>query len=289
MVSTLSQLRPLRWQGLSLDLPGTWDPVKLEGDASQGLMLLADLTRPKLGMRWKTLKSKTDVAKSVESAMVDEVGRLAANETVDTTPPGDEWQAGKLYIEPDPPGRDVWVGYSRATKRLVQVVYHVQGRDRVLPDQVLPTLADESADWAIFDLSCTPLPGSVLEKHRLNVGDLALEFHADRKPLVIRQIAVASVALTRQPIERWLAAQQLTRKKFYRPIEQPQPIEIGGLKGVSRRIVRRRRHFLMRSLQKTLIGVALLDESRDKLLIVEAPEMQDLEPIIRSIGRTHKD
>jgi len=74
-----------------------------------------------------------------------------------------------------------------------------------------------------------------------------------------------------------------------RQLQQPQPIEIGGFKGVSRRIVRRRRHFLMRSLQKTLIGVALLDASRDKLLIVEAPESQDLEPIVNSIGWAQKN
>lgn len=284
MTTATSHLRPLRWQGLSLDLPGTWDPVKLEGDASQGLILLADLTRPKLGVRWKTLKKNADIEKSVESLLNDEIGRLAAREAIDAAPPGQNWQAGTLYIEPDPPGRDVWIGFSRATRRLVQVIYHVQGRDRVLPDHVLPTLADESSDWAIFDLSCTPLPGSTLLKQRLNVGDLSLEFLANRRPLVVRQIAVASVALTRQPIERWLAAQQAMRKKYYRPIEQPRPVEISGLIGVSRRIVRRRRHFLMRSLQKTLMGVALLDESRDKLLIVEAPESQDLEPIVRSIG-----
>ena len=71
MPSATSQLRPVRWQGLGLDLPAGWDPVKLEGDASQGLMLLADLTRPKLGVRWKTLKKKADVAKTVAV----EVGR----------------------------------------------------------------------------------------------------------------------------------------------------------------------------------------------------------------------
>lgn len=289
MASAVSQLRPVRWQGLSLDLPAGWDPVKLEGDAGQGLMLLADLSRPKIGLRWKTLKKKTDVAQAVASAMQDEVGQLAAKEATQVDPPGETWQSGTLYIEPDPPGRDVWIGYSRSSNRLVQVVYHVQGRDRVMAETVLPSLSDESPDWSIFDLSCTPQSGSTLVRHRLNVGDLTLEFEANRRPLVVRQIAVASVALVRQPIERWLASHQLTRKKYYRPIEQPQPIEIAGLKGVRRRMVRRRRHFLMRSLQKSLVGVALLDPTRDKLLIVEAPDTQDLQPIVESIGRAMKN
>ena len=284
MSETSTQLRPLRWQGLRLDLPDRWDPVKLEGDADGGMILLADLHRPRLGVRWKALKKKADPAKSVDAAMRDEVGALAADEATLTSPNGD-WEFGQLYTEPETPGRDVWIGVSRVTRRLVQVIYHAHHRDRMLADSVLPTLGDNAAgEWSIFDLSCRLPAGAKLIKHRLNVGDLTLEFEIDRKPLIVRQIAVASVALTRQPIERWLASQQLGKKKFYRPTEQPQPVEIAGLKGIRRTMVRRRRHFLMRSLHKLVLGVALRDESRDKLLILESPDLAVITDAVKTIG-----
>ncbi len=279
----------LAWQGWQLSLPGRWDPVKLEGDFSRGMVLLADLQRPRLGVRWQTLKKNADVAKSVERAMRDEVGELATKESCPADPPGEGWQAGRLYIEPEPPGRDVWIGFNRGSGRLFQVIHHVRRRDRVLVDSILPTFADGvTGEWSIFDLSCRVPDSAKLVAPKLNVGDLSLEFEIDRKPLIVRQIAVASVALARQSIGRWLAAQQAAKKKHYRPIEQPQSIEwmIAGqsLEGIRRTMTRRRRHVLLRWKPKSLIGVALHDVARDKLLILEAADEKTLRTVAETVG-----
>ncbi len=283
MTTLAPHLQPsLCWQGWRIDLPDRWDPVKLEGDAIKGLILLADLERPRLGVRWQTLKKSADVAKAVERAMRDEIGQLAADEAIPTSP-SDQWVGGQLYCDPEPPGRDVWIGFSRATNRLFQLSYHCQRRDRVLADKLLPTLSDAAAgDWAIYDLNYRLPAAAKLVRQRLNVGDLSLEFEVDRKPLVIRQIAAASVTLQRQPIERWLASHQGLRKKHYRPIEQPRPIELARGVGVARTITRRRRHFLLRRLPKLLSGVAIHDMQRDKILIFEATD----EAMIRAIADT---
>lgn len=280
---------PLCWHGWRLDLPERWDPVKLEGDASKGMILLADLEHPHLGVRWQTLKKKADAYKAVERAMLDEVGSLAAKEAIPATPPGDGWEHGLLYTEPDPPGRDVWVGFSRTTNRVFQLAYHVRGRDRVLVDKLLPTLVDGTAGhWSIFDLNYRLPATATLTKQRLNVGDLALEFEIDKKPFVVREIAAASVTLQRQSIERWLASHQSARKKHYRPIEQPRPFEVNKdgqmIRGVARTITRRRRHFLLRRLAKTLVGVALHDESRNKILLYEAADEATIRQLLESEG-----
>lgn len=285
----LHQPTSLAWQGWRLSLPGRWDPVKLEGSFDRGTILLADLQRPRLGVRWQSLKKNAVAEEAVERAMRDEVGELATKESCPANPPGDDWRFGRLYIDPEPPGRDVWVGFSRTTGRLFQVIHHVRRRDRMLVETILPTLADGvEGDWSIFDLSCRLPAGAKLVKPKLNVGDLALEFEIDRSPINVRQIAVASVALTRQPLARWLAAQQSGKSKHYRPIEQPQPIEwtIAGqpMEGLRRALTRRRRHVLLRWKPKTLIGIALHDVTRDKLLIVEAVSEDVTRAVAESIG-----
>jgi len=268
-----------------MDLPERWSPVKLDGNASKGMVLLADLHRPRLGVRWQTLKEKADVTKAIDRAMRDEVGELAAKECVDALPPGGDWIGGKLYVEPQPPGRDVWIGYSRTTRRLFQVIHHAKHRDAALRDQLLPTLSDDAAgEWSIFDLSCKLPPDAKLLKHRLNVGDLTLEFTRGRDVFAVRQIAVASVALQRQPIEKWLVSQQSARKQFYRAAAVSRPATMLEYDGITRTLVRRRRHFVLRWKPKNIIGFAVHDESRDKLLILESSNETELLKIVESVG-----
>jgi hypothetical protein len=278
----------LSWHGWSIELPARWDPVKLEGDTDKGMILLADLHRPRLGVRWMKLSKRADVAKSVRKSLLAEVGVLAAGEAVNGAPPGDNWIEGRLYIEPKPPGRDVWVGYSKATSRLFEVVYHAKHRDRMLAETVLPALSDGHAgEWSIFDLACTLPEAAKLERQVLNVGDLRLEFRLKREPIVVRQIAVASVALTRQPLDKWLLIHQNPRKKFYRPAEKPQEIEwtINGqvMKGLRRNLRRRRRYFFLWQVPKRIVGVVLRDETRDKLLIVEGPDEKTVRDVVESM------
>ena len=70
----------LAWQGWQLSLPPRWDPIKLEGGFDVGYALLADTHRPRLAIRWRTLRARDAKADRIRRAMRDEVGILAAGE-----------------------------------------------------------------------------------------------------------------------------------------------------------------------------------------------------------------
>src|SRR5277367_4921958 len=108
--------RVVCWQGWQIEMPRRWDPVKLEGDHAEGYALFADSLRPRLGLRWQTPKRKRkfnpDIA--VRLALRNEVGQLAADEArpLAVIRGSDPFMTALLYIEPQPPGRDVLSLYS---------------------------------------------------------------------------------------------------------------------------------------------------------------------------------
>src|SRR4051812_6330284 len=134
------------WQGWQIRLPSRWNPLKLEGDYAKGEILFADMDRPRLGMRWRTVAAKRF---DVRRAMRDEVGVLAADEASPQALVDQLWTASLLYLEPDPPGRDVWVGHSAVSGRAIEIVHHVRRRERLLPDVILPTLTDSAENQAV--------------------------------------------------------------------------------------------------------------------------------------------
>jgi hypothetical protein len=287
----------LCWHGWRLELPEGWDPVRLEGDFAAGYVLLADLHRPRLGMKWETLsRRKLDVTKLVHGALKDEVGVLAADEAEEKNL-GEQWQGGRLYTERNPPGRDVLVGYSTTSRRLLQVVYHVpkDGRDRIFAESILPTLADESDDavqkWSIFELSCRAPRELGLQSQRLLAGDLSLNFASDsrRERLTVRQIAVAQLALQRTKLDQWLRRQQSLSRKHYRPEKLQEPIEV--ITDDGRRIIglrgpmhRRRRFFFLRKLPREQVTYAMHDEARDRIAIVQSSDEDAAQAALKSVG-----
>src|SRR5689334_4490647 len=208
------------WQGWQLKLPARWNPVKLEGDFAQGSVLIADMHRPQLGLRWRKLGQKRFDAMR---ALRGEVGALAAARAREWggEGEGDGWVKARLFLESEPPGRDVWVAHSRASGRAIEIVHPLRRRDRVMEDSILPSLADtrpdEACRWAIFDLSCIIPGGFSLARHRLNAGDLTLNFACKHQTLTIRQIALAKMALDRLPLEKWLHQQERAITRHYCP------------------------------------------------------------------------
>jgi len=282
------------WQALSIEISHRWSPIKLEGDFKQGYILLADLHRPRLGLRWHTPNPKRlDVQATINRQMLEEVGQLAAKEATDFVP-SKSFEFGKIYIEPKPPGRDIWIGYSPASRRIIQVVHHAHRREHLLRDAVLPTLTDlpdvDPRPWSIFDLSCRVPKDFVLESRQLNVGDHLLEFSAPAKPrprrFAIRQIAVAELALKRKSIDGWLASLQHQSRKQYRVTGNITDIiiEAAGRKLEGRRqwLNRRKRYFWVRRLHPQLLTLALHDAQRDRLLLIETSE----EDLAKAIGPT---
>lgn len=283
------------WQGWRIDLPIRWNPVKLEGTFEEGYALFADLHRARLGIRWsRNRRVGKDPASWIKRTMRDEVGQLAADEAQPYTKADAAFVDSLLYLEPEPPGRDVWIAYSRCSDRLIQVIHHARRRERILPDQLLPTLVDESDQplrrWSVLDLSCQVPADLALEKPLLFAGDLGLRFKGRRGELTVRQIAPATLALKRMPLENWLRKQQRDVKKHYRPSKSHEAVTLQTpdgreLKGVEAPLPRRRRFFWKFSLQPMLRTIAVHDPTRDRVVIVQgAGQGLDLYRVIESVG-----
>src|SRR5438105_1427442 len=102
-------------------------------------------------------------------------------------------------MEPAAPGRGLW---PRAVAEMI--LPDVQDMD---PDKAMP--------WAIFELSCIAPAGLRLAKQRLLAGDLSLSFADRTRSLVVRQIALAELALARMPLGKWLISQQQMEQKHF--------------------------------------------------------------------------
>ncbi|MGH7213936.1 MAG: hypothetical protein ACREIT_04155 [Tepidisphaeraceae bacterium] len=286
------------WQGWRLSVPGRWSPVKLEGDYEQGYALFADLHRPRLGMRWQKLRQgrKFKPEGATHRAMREEVGKLAADEARPHAIDGRDWAGPVLYLDPEPPGRDVWAGWSRSSGRLVQLIHHARHRERILPDMIVPALQDlpagpcDRAPWSVFELSCVAPAGFKWAGQRLNAGDLSLTFQGknQRQAVTVRQVAVARLALQRMKLEQWLAAQQNARRKHHRPTGASQEVEIQvrgrPVKGHSRRMRRRFRFVWMWWQPGELFTYALHDQRRDRLVVVEGTNRQIVTEVAESVG-----
>lgn len=278
------------WQGWSLELPPEWNPQRLEGDFANGYALIADLHGPKLGIRWTTpVKRKFDAATWVRRTLLTEIGQLAADEAIDHRVEG--YHGSTIYLEPEPPGRDVWLAISEKSGRTIELVYHAPKRDRRLADKLLPTLTEASKDrpldWSVFDLHCQSPAGWSLSSKLLNAGDLSLEFARGRERCLIRQIGMADLALRRMPLDKWLAAHLQRHRKNYQWAADFESFDIGGrgLSGVIATLNRKRTLFWKLSVTKELCVGAFSDARQNKLLIVEAPTLELLQMLAGSALR----
>lgn len=281
------------WQGWRMEVPEEWAPARIEGDAQGGYVLLADLHGPRLGIRWKQIAggkaAEKRLAQEIESALRSEVGLLAAKEAIALAPPVGDWKNCLLYTENQLPGRDVWVGYSANSRRLLELVYHPAQRDRLLAETVLSSLSDQKPDapmaWSIFDLSCRLPAGWKLQKQRLYAGDMALFFGQGRwQQLTVRQIAVAKMALQRRPLERWVTEQISWHGQYYRPGREDKTTIASDAAWRCFTATRRRRYCWMRWIVPTYPILARHDTQRDRLLIVEAPEQTLAREVLQSMG-----
>lgn len=294
--NTKSKTQRLAWQGWQLHVPTDWNPVKVDGDYDEGSVLLADLHAAKLGLRWKRAHKKTHPANWATRALHDEVGKLAAAEAVDyAMPDADGWAVSRLYVDQNPPGRDVWVGQSRASGRVLQIVHHATERNPKFSDTILPSLtdtpADEPSDWAIFDLSFRLPPGARVQWYRFNAGDLAVGVRlgkAAKAVSILRQIGPAGLALARQPLSRWLNQQQEQTRKLYRPIENtgPATLELAdrSLDGLAGELKRKRRLWWAWMVVKQQVVLAFHDDVRDRLIIGQSPDESALRDWMQSVG-----
>ena len=274
-------------------VPASWNPVALEGDFAKGHALLAESGEPRLGVRWRSVAGKHVTRELLLRAIRDEVGEEAAKRAKPLPDPDIEPDVPLdhlHYVDPNPPGRDVHVWHS-ACGRLLQLVYHATTRDDVLRGEIIPSLGNLSflpaRPWAVLGLSCAVPAELTLKSTRLNAGDLTLEFADGRRFVVVRQMALAHLALARAPLTAWLEEQQRPRRLRYRATGRPTNVTIETddgrpLFGLSS-VMRRRRRFCWRwRVAKDVVTLALHDAMHDHLVIVEASE----EALARDVAKT---
>lgn len=276
------------WQGWQLEMPRHWSPLRLEGSYDEGYAMVADLHRPRFALRWKRAGKRLDAPAWTRKTMGAEIGRLANEEAVEyVSGVSTDWAGGRLYIEPKPPGRDVWVALSKVSERTVEFVYHAHRRDRILCQRLLPTLRDmplgQSMDWSVFDLSCRSPAGLVLIDQRLNAGDLSLSF-GDRKKtqVTVRQVALASLAVKRQPLEKWLTQQIDARRRYYHAVGVVARQDDTGLLSQGSR--RRWRWCWRWWIAPSFVTLAAHDLDRDRLVIVDATSRELATQMFQSVA-----
>jgi hypothetical protein len=265
------------WQGWTISLPPSWNPMKLEGNFESGYALIADLEQPRLGMRWTTPGKNFDASAWAKKVLVEEVGQLAADAAKPCA--GENWKAAMLFTETEPPGRDVWAAQSKASGRTMELVHHVRAGEvsqmTELRQKLIDSKPQDELAWSVFDLSCKSPSNWRLETKLLNAGDLRLTFAKESQRRTVRQIAVAHLALKRMPLDQWLDQQQLPYERNYRATDSS--------KGPARRL-ERRRGFWRRRLPKEIHLLAFEDVKRDKLLLVEAETQISAEELARTVG-----
>ncbi|HYO07391.1 MAG TPA: hypothetical protein VER17_00330, partial [Tepidisphaeraceae bacterium] len=306
----------LGWQGWQVRLPREWNPVRLDGTFDAGQVLVADLHRPQIGLRWSRFHPEaattTDFLRDV---MRGEAGAAAAESARAGERDGG---AALTFLDHETPGRDVHL-WAAPSGRLLQIVYHAPRRDDVLERELLPTLAETAArparPWSVYDLSCRVPAQYALVSHRLNAGDLTLRFVAPAGPpapvtppgptdprgptdlhgpaalravrgprrrefLNVRQIALARLALKRMRLAQWVDAQE---RDFlngrYKPVA-----EMTVRQEVRRTSRRRRRFAFMPWLAPRVVTLARHDVARDRLIIVQASDESVATAVADAVG-----
>ena len=271
------------WQGWRLRVPRSWNAVRLEGHFAKGYALLADLDGPRLGVRWSAFKAKDfspDVLRSIIRAEAGDKAATCARPLHDPDQPADGAD-NLVYLDRDTPGRDVHVWWG--AERLIELVYHARRRDDVLVGEIIPSLSDSSLlsmrPWALLDMACAVPKQFALTSYRLNAGDLSLEFAYGKRFVIVRQIALAEMALRRTSLPQWLAQQQ---RAGYRAAGDPSPIDLTLRDGrsISGLVGRFRRRLRFRGGE--CVALALYDEVRDRLILIDASD----EVLAREVAQT---
>jgi hypothetical protein len=227
-----------------LRIPRDWRPLRIEGTAEDGTMVLGNSMEVLARLRWH--RGEPERPGGMLGAPLHALGELIAGRKGGRGFDAARWIARHVrHVAPGAapdahpprprgfdmavwlPGleagtgagagaggtRSIWYGWSSSARMLFEAVLRdaTGGSDgRVLAQSVLPSLtASDGADrtrWAVFDVSFESPAGFELVAHRLQVGDMGLRLTAkDGRRLVVRQVYPASLALTRRDLAGWLA------------------------------------------------------------------------------------
>jgi len=249
------------------------------------------LDGPRLGLRWKPM-ARGKVTRDLLADVVRHETDAPADGLVSESHLSDACALASAHVTPTPPGRDVFVGWSTESDRLIELVYHARERDDVLTHQLVPSLRDTAElpmqPWSVLDLACTVPAGFELRSHDLRAGDLQVHWTQGRRFLSVRQLAMAQVVLGRTSLERLIADRQRQQPHYHPAGSIAQEVvamhdgrEIAARVGIARRP---RRFFWNAGLAPQRVTLALHDSARDRIVIVEADDLALVRQVAGAVG-----
>ena len=268
--------------GWSLRIPGHWRPLRVVGGWSRGTLVAGDAERVLLQVKWIRPGA---AAFEAERWMEKRLRREARGLVVAAQAPRPSGFAAARWARP-PEGASgsrgaVWYGWAPGAGLLVEVVVPgglPEATRRFVVDEVLPSLRaagrDEPALTTVLGRTFEAPAGFRLVQWTLRLGDVLLRFEApDGERLALRQVYPAPLALSRRPLERWLATTLFAgphRRHVAGPAQSCELPGAGrGLHGVQQHGWKRLPFPLGRVAARESLAIAVHDEAGDRLLIAE--------------------
>ncbi len=209
-----SETSLLAWAGWRLELPRTFEPLKLSGTPDKGQMIVGDNDCAMLLLQWTRPPQRG--AFDGRAWVVERLRKLGLHPDPEDRPPAHEhftacgW-ARAVQTEEDKQTTH-WFAYDHRARLLLRVTVNgvlPEALRETLEQQVLPTLRpqpeDEPATWSMYDLGFVAPAGFALSQRHLFSGDVALEFvRGPHETLLLRQVYPGDLALGRRTHEQWL-------------------------------------------------------------------------------------
>lgn len=210
------------WAGLLFHAPDTYRFARVDGDADDGGLRLADEDGSSIDAFWaRVTRRKFDARKYLVKRLRKAMPRRMPE---DVKQPGFD-----VFIACEDREQGVfrYMGYCEKAGRVIDFAFKrsTAASENVFKKQVLPTLRDQPLDqphrWAFFDTSFVAPIGFRYAWSKLNVGDMSVGLHAGKTQLTgdsitVRQVYPAALALSRQPLTAWLDAWAGEHRKTYR-------------------------------------------------------------------------
>lgn len=264
-----------------MDVPSRWRPLKIEGTFSGGAMTLgcgADVVmqlkwwRPKLKRfrpgRWldrrlRSLKARMDH----EAACPSPDGFEPVTRAIGRS--GKRRKSGPCAL---------WYGWAPDPGVQIEAVVGPQDSGgRSAPWRAMQSLRAAKigapTTWAVFDSLFQVPAGFIVDKYKLLLGDLSLQFDGpDRQTLMLRQIYPADLALERRELADWLEFSHFrTRRHFRGKTDQNWSVTHRGrrMEGLCRTGAKSYPFPLGVVRRRCSIGAAVHDTEAGRLLVAE--------------------
>lgn len=296
----------LAWAGWRTRVPAGWRPLRIDGSADQGRMLVGDSAGPILQIKWIRPRRRNFPAERWARRRVRKaLGRRAASRPRAAGPAFTVTAAAERSASEMT--RKVWAGFAGAAGLAVEIVAACRHKDARRRKRIARSMAsldapaaNQPTPWAIFDAGFVSPPGFALSRHRIRLGDIALDFAARAKRrLMLRQVYPAGLALQRRELEDWPMFPPFKERRRRRVEDQRswQRSENGRvLRGIIQEGARRLPVPLGRLARRRASSLAVVDEGLDRLLLADyvAPDRPDdesgdlLRRAIRGMNRANR-